>query len=255
VRDFFISYNGADTNWAEWIAWQLEETGYSTTLQAQDFKAEHNFVLEIDKALKEAERIIVVLSPHFIKSNFAPPEWAEAFKKDPTGEKRLIVLVLVRECELEGMLSTINHIDLIGLDEEIAKETLLNGVKFEPGFLGTRSVMRMPLFPGVLPPHKLESYFGVGVEERVFIASYIQPKYKEHMQGQIDILDRHIRIIVNSIYKELELIGEYNDNLICESDPKEIMRIKKIITELEGDVESKRTMSRELIKQMTKLWG
>ena len=28
MKDFFISYNSADQQWAEWIAWQLEEAGY-----------------------------------------------------------------------------------------------------------------------------------------------------------------------------------------------------------------------------------
>src|SRR5260370_5998347 len=32
-KDFFISYHRADRAWAEWIAWQLEEEGYSGLLQ------------------------------------------------------------------------------------------------------------------------------------------------------------------------------------------------------------------------------
>src|SRR5664280_1535190 len=32
--DFFISYTGADRQWAEWIAWQFEETGYVARIQA-----------------------------------------------------------------------------------------------------------------------------------------------------------------------------------------------------------------------------
>jgi phage replication-related protein YjqB (UPF0714/DUF867 family) len=38
ARDFFISYTGADRAWAEWIAVQLEAAGYSTVLQAWDFR-------------------------------------------------------------------------------------------------------------------------------------------------------------------------------------------------------------------------
>ncbi|MBV5337401.1 MAG: toll/interleukin-1 receptor domain-containing protein, partial [Deltaproteobacteria bacterium] len=34
TKDFFISYTGADKNWAEWIAWQLEEAGYQVVIQA-----------------------------------------------------------------------------------------------------------------------------------------------------------------------------------------------------------------------------
>jgi TIR domain len=36
--DFFVSYTAADQEWAEWIAWQLEEAGYRTVLQAWDFR-------------------------------------------------------------------------------------------------------------------------------------------------------------------------------------------------------------------------
>jgi TIR domain-containing protein len=35
--DFFISYRASDKSWAEWVAWQLEEAGYTTFLQAWAF--------------------------------------------------------------------------------------------------------------------------------------------------------------------------------------------------------------------------
>ena len=53
VKDFFVSYNKADRDWAEWIAWTLEEAGYSVVIQAWDFRAGGNFVLEMHKAAKE----------------------------------------------------------------------------------------------------------------------------------------------------------------------------------------------------------
>jgi hypothetical protein len=40
MADFFISYTKADQGWAEWIAWQLEQAGYSTVLQAWAWGAE-----------------------------------------------------------------------------------------------------------------------------------------------------------------------------------------------------------------------
>jgi len=158
VKDFFISYNGADKNWAEWIAWQLEEAGYTTVLQAWDFRPGQNFVLEMDGASKETGRTIVVLSPNYLDSSFAPSEWAVAFKKDPTGEKGMIVPVRVKKCDLEGLLSPIDRIDLIGLDEDAATKALLGGIKpgrakpsTKPGFPGMRSVPTKPSFPGALP--------------------------------------------------------------------------------------------------------
>ncbi len=43
-KDFFISYNQADRRWAEWIAWYLEEEGYTTVIQAWDFQPGSNSV-------------------------------------------------------------------------------------------------------------------------------------------------------------------------------------------------------------------
>ena len=45
-KDFFISYIGADVQWAEWIAWQLRNAGYATVFQEQDFHAGGNDLQE-----------------------------------------------------------------------------------------------------------------------------------------------------------------------------------------------------------------
>jgi hypothetical protein len=161
MNDFFISYNSADRQWAEWIAWQLEEAGYTTVLQAWDFRPGSNFVLEMQRAATEAERTIAVLSPDYLGARFTQPEWAAAFAQDPTGEKGTLLPVRVRECDLKGLLPQIIYIDLVGLDETAAQDALLAGVRRErakptapPGFPGVipRSVPQRPRFPGALPP-------------------------------------------------------------------------------------------------------
>jgi uncharacterized protein YgbK (DUF1537 family) len=90
-KDFFISYAHADQRWAEWIAWHLEEAGYHTMLQAWDFLAGGNFVLDMDAAARQATRTIAVLSPDYFDSKFTPSEWAAAFRRDPTGEQGLLL--------------------------------------------------------------------------------------------------------------------------------------------------------------------
>jgi tetratricopeptide (TPR) repeat protein len=125
VKHFFISYNKADRAWAEWIAWVLEEAGYSTVIQAWDFGPGSNFVLEMDKAEKEAERTMALPSPDYLASVFTQSEWAAAFAKDPTGEKRTVVPVRVRECKLEGLLAQIVYTDFVGRSEIQARESLL----------------------------------------------------------------------------------------------------------------------------------
>jgi outer membrane protein assembly factor BamB len=156
-RDFFVSYNRADRGWAEWIAWQLEEAGYTTVIQAWDFRPGSNFIIDMQRAAERASRTIAVLSPDYVQALYTQPEWAAAFAQDPTGEKGTLLPVRVRECELRGLLSQVVYIDLAGLAEEVAKETLLVGVKqgrvkptTAPGFPETveHAASEQPGFPG-----------------------------------------------------------------------------------------------------------
>jgi len=103
-KDFFISYNKADRAWAEWITWQLEEAGYTTVLQAWDFRPGCNFVLEMHNATSQAERTIALLSPSYLSALYTQPEWAAAFVDDPTTEKGKLFPVCLPECGLRGFL-------------------------------------------------------------------------------------------------------------------------------------------------------
>ncbi|MGC9949993.1 MAG: FxSxx-COOH system tetratricopeptide repeat protein, partial [Bryobacteraceae bacterium] len=156
---FFVSYNKADREWAEWIAWQLEAAGHQTINQAWDFRAGSNFVLAMDKAAREATRTVAVLSPDYLAAEFTKPEWAAAFAQDPTGEKGILLPVRVRECEIKGLLAPIVYIDLYGRSQIASNETLLAGIgrgrakpDREPEFPGAgRAATKAPRFPGALP--------------------------------------------------------------------------------------------------------
>jgi hypothetical protein len=128
-RDFFISYNRHDKDWAEWIAWQLEDAGYTTYLQAWDFRPGGNFVSDMHRASAESERTIAVLSRTYLTSEFAQSEWTAAFARDPAGKKGILLPVKVRKCDLEGLLPQIVYIDLIGVPAPEAAERLLAGIK------------------------------------------------------------------------------------------------------------------------------
>jgi hypothetical protein len=110
MRNFFISYNKADRTWAEWIAWELEEEGYTIFLQAWDFRPSENFVVKMNEAIRETERIIAVLSPHYLNAVFTQPEWAAAFAQDHTSERGVLLPVRVQECDLKGLFNQIIYI-------------------------------------------------------------------------------------------------------------------------------------------------
>jgi hypothetical protein len=160
MADFFVSYTSADKAWAEWIGFVLEEEGFTVVIQAWDFRPGSNFVLEMQRAATEADRTIMVLSPDYLKSQFASPEWAAAFAHDPQGLKRKLVPVVVRQCQPPGLLSSIVHISLVGEDESAAQGLLLNGLNAKrakpaqrPSFPGAGAGRPHKAFPGPASPN------------------------------------------------------------------------------------------------------
>ena len=56
MTHFFVSYNRYDRAGAKWIAGTLEEEGHTTVIQAWDFRAGGNFVLDMQKATSATDR-------------------------------------------------------------------------------------------------------------------------------------------------------------------------------------------------------
>jgi nucleoside phosphorylase len=154
-QDFFISYNRQDRPWAEWIAWVLESAGYTTIVQAWDFQTESNFVLDMQRATAQATQTIAILSKNYLQSEFTQPEWAAALAQDPTGKKRTLIPIRVGECSLSGMLAAIVYVDLVGMSEAEAEQTLLNALNHrsqprqKPTFPRVDVLQRKTAFPGV----------------------------------------------------------------------------------------------------------
>lgn len=126
--DFFVSYTESDGPWAEWIAWHLQGAGYRVTLQAWDFVPGSNWVDQMHRAVAKAARTVPVLSPAYFDSAYGTAEWQAAWRTDALGDGRVLVPVRVKECRPTGLLGGVVWIDLVGLDEDTARNALLDGV-------------------------------------------------------------------------------------------------------------------------------
>jgi hypothetical protein len=160
-KDFFISYASADRRWAEWIAVELEQLGYTTVVQSFDFRPGADFVQQMQEAAATARRTIAVMSPAYFGSRFGAAEWRAAFARDPSGERGLLIPVRVRPCDPPGLLATRIYVDLVGTTEPVARRKLRAAIDPIPNrptatpFPGagrpvrtTASVTRRPRFPG-----------------------------------------------------------------------------------------------------------
>lgn len=142
--DFFISYTSSDKGWAEWIAWQIKQSGRSVRIQAWHWNPGNDWVTEIQNNLKTCARMIAVLSPDYLKSAHGQAEWNVFYAKDADGTKGLLVPVRVARCELENLHRTRSYIDFVGNDEATCLRDLLQGIDpHEPTVA--------PVFPVVQP--------------------------------------------------------------------------------------------------------
>ena len=130
--DYFVTYHAADQQWAEWIGEQLREAGYSVELQSYDYWARSSLILEMFAVSAIADATIALLSPEFLAENLERPEWAAAYAQDPAASLGILIPVRVRECDVEGALPEVGYVDLVGLEEDAAVATLLQGVRGRP---------------------------------------------------------------------------------------------------------------------------
>jgi len=139
--DFLVSYTSPDRAWAEWIAWQLESAGFTTSVLAWDFLPGRSFAQAISDATGRAERTLVVLSPAFFESRYTGAEWAAVFATNQVGVERILP-VRVRASTPPGLLDAITYLDLVGLDESSARDQLLATVQ-----ASRATSARLPLRP------------------------------------------------------------------------------------------------------------
>jgi hypothetical protein len=158
IRNFFISYTAVDRQWAEWIAWELEEAGYATILQAWDFTPGSHFVTAMHLATQITERTIAVLSRAYLESAYSEQEWQAAWADDPSGVERKLLVLRIEDCPRPGLLGQVVSEDLFGVGKELARTRLLAAVQegrrkppMPPQFPGEAPPVTEPEFPGLVP--------------------------------------------------------------------------------------------------------
>jgi WD40 repeat protein/uncharacterized protein YjbI with pentapeptide repeats/3',5'-cyclic AMP phosphodiesterase CpdA len=144
--DFFVSYSPADERWATWIAWELEAIGHRTLLQAWDFVPGTNFIDFMDRGVSEANAVIAVLSRNYLRSKYGRLEWQAALRADPDNPSNRLITVRIADCPLEGLLSTITYVDLVGVSHpNEARALLLSRIRH--ALAGRAKPAEVPAYP------------------------------------------------------------------------------------------------------------
>jgi TIR domain len=150
--DFFISHAEADAawaQWAQWVAWVMETAGYSTFLPSRDARPGRSWDATMVESFGRARRTVILLSPDYLRSQYAKTEWRAAFTTDPTGERRLLVPIRIANVAPVGLQASRGYVDLFGRDEVDAIATLLAAIRRD-----SAPAAKRPLFPGRSQPRR-----------------------------------------------------------------------------------------------------
>jgi hypothetical protein len=159
-RDFLVSYTQVDRFCAEWVAWTLEDAGFTVLIQAWDFVPGSNWVTGMDEGVSRVVRTVAVLSDAYAGSVFGRAEWQAACASDPVGAARKLLVVRVADCVRPGLLGQVASVDLFGMPEDKARSALVAAARSAvsggrakprstPGFPGgARAVPAPPGYPG-----------------------------------------------------------------------------------------------------------
>src|SRR5512143_3309869 len=121
--DFFVSHAGQDQAWAEWLAWQLTEAGYTVELDVWDWAPGQDFVARMQGALGTSDRLLAVWSDAYFRSVFGTAELRAAFVRQAQEAGR-VVPVRVEPVTVPELYAPLIYVDLVGLDEAAAAARL-----------------------------------------------------------------------------------------------------------------------------------
>ena len=140
----FFSYTSADSEWAHWIGYILQENGYTPFVHEWEIPAGGNIPGWMEKRLEEADRVIAIISPKYLENKeYSLSERLAAYWENPTGDPPFLIPIVVSETDkLPRLIGSLKRVHLHGKVENHAAEELIDFLK-DPSAPEVR-----PIFPG-----------------------------------------------------------------------------------------------------------
>lgn len=193
-KDFFISFTSVDHKYAQWVNQTLKKAGHTTFIQGYDIKIADNFVNNMHIGIRDTRYTIAVLSPDYLKSNYAREEWQASWDKGIKQNRRCLIPVKVRPVDEEGLLGPIANIDLVDVNDKEAEKRLIDGIQ---------SILWQPIETEmeIISPFKRSAQIIEKESDNLAIKSADEVIYTI---GQLDRYDQHMHFA--------QVIGEEERN-------------------------------------------
>lgn len=132
IRDFFISYNKENKNYAKQIANILETNNYTVHIQAWDIRPSDDFMEKMNEFLENSRGFIAIVSGKYFESEYCKKEWWAAFNKYVTNKNYRFFSFRVEDVKMPELTKTIVWIDLMNIPEINFKKKILQTVDENP---------------------------------------------------------------------------------------------------------------------------
>jgi len=123
----FISYSRKDLAFVEHLASDLKEAGLDVWYDLSGLEGGARWRIEIEKAIRESQYVIVVLSPNSVAS-----EWVEEERLFAQEIQKKIIPLLYKKCDLPLGYRTRHFIDIQGTNYEQNFNEILRALDVQP---------------------------------------------------------------------------------------------------------------------------
>jgi predicted ATPase len=128
VETLFVSRAGADADISERVAAVLERAGFNVILQQRSF-ANKSFIASMQSALESGARVVALLSPSYLASDYCAAEWQSVLADDPLNKQSRLIVLRVAECAPTGLLKALAYWDLVARDPGLFENMVLEAVR------------------------------------------------------------------------------------------------------------------------------
>ncbi len=116
----FISYSRKDVNFARRLAADLEEAGFDVWWDLSDLRGGDDWVKFIPSAIEASQYFVVLLSPSSLQSEWVAKEYSYALRLH-----KKVVPAMIKPSEVPFALNTINYVDFVHEEYDVALNKLL----------------------------------------------------------------------------------------------------------------------------------
>jgi hypothetical protein len=116
--DVFVSYSHRDTEWVvESLISRLEKHGFRVLVDYRDFIGGDFSIRQMERAVLDSKRVLLVLTPDYVGSEWAEFENVMARTLDPAARHRKVIPLLRKDCDIPLHLRILHYRDLRHEDE------------------------------------------------------------------------------------------------------------------------------------------